>query len=106
MPSVRDIRAASGEEPLTIGMGIHTGELIAGNIGSREKMEFTVVGDTVNTCSRIEAANKELNSTISLSRTVYEQLPPALQERFRSVPNMELKGKKQRIDLYTLDESR
>jgi adenylate cyclase len=99
-------RRRNGEEPLTIGMGIHTGELIAGNIGSREKMEFTVVGDTVNTCSRIEAANKELNSTISLSRTVYEQLPPALQERFRSVPNMELKGKKQRIDLYTLDESR
>lgn len=98
-------RKRNGEDPLEIGMGIHTGELIAGNIGSSEKMEFTVVGDTVNTCNRIEAANKELNSVISISKNVYERLTPSLQNRFRSVPNMELKGKKQRIDLYTVKDS-
>lgn len=89
---------------LTIGTSVHTGELIAGNIGSRQKMEYTVVGDTVNTCSRMESLNKELNSVMTISEAVYSQLDPPLKNYFDRAGQVQPRGKDEEISIYTLTE--
>ncbi|MDX1961432.1 MAG: adenylate/guanylate cyclase domain-containing protein [Leptospiraceae bacterium] len=86
------------EEPeFQIGIGISTGKFIMGNIGSEDRLEFTSIGDTINTASRIESATKELNTTILFSEETKELL-----EEGYFVGELALKGKKEKVRLYSV----
>jgi adenylate cyclase len=84
-------RAMHGEPPISIGIGVHTADVIVGNIGSRRRLEYTVIGDGVNTCSRVQALNKEFGTTILITETTWEMVKD--QFDCRVMPETELRGK-------------
>jgi adenylate cyclase len=87
---------AEGKPELQIGIGLNFGEAFAGNIGSEQRLEFTVIGDTVNVASRLcsAAAGHEILISEDM-RTALKSVPP-----LEEVPPMELKGKSQPVPVY------
>lgn len=97
---LREFNASRGADPVEIGIGIHFGPMVSGVVGTPERKEFTVIGDTVNMASRIEGLNKELRSNLLVSHSVYENLTRKFQSDFDLVPNVRVKGKDEPFSVY------
>lgn len=104
LAKINGVRSVSGQEPIGIGIGIHTDEVIVGNIGSRKRLEYTVVGDGVNTTSRLQGLNKEFGTTILISETTYE----AVKNEFecRQMPETHLRGKTKNLQCYEVTSAK
>jgi adenylate cyclase len=92
--------ARQGQPPLAIGIGIHQGNAIIGNMGSPAKMEFTAIGDSVNTSARLESATKQYGVDILVSQPVWEKTVKHF--IFRSADLVVVKGKKIPLQIHAV----
>ncbi len=93
--------ASDGSSPLSIGIALHTGTVIAGNIGSPDRMDYTVIGDTVNLASRLEGLNKKYHTGLLISGDTREAAGNSAEMRF--IGESEVRGREQPVRLYTLE---
>lgn len=87
-------------QELTVGIGLNYGSIIAGNLGSDDRLTYAITGDAVNTAKRIESLTRDLSNTILISETIYEKT----KELFSTKPwgEVSLKGKEKKILVYQL----
>jgi class 3 adenylate cyclase/CHASE2 domain-containing sensor protein len=91
---------AQGRGPLAMGIAVHTGEAFAGTLGAPRKKKYAVLGDTVNTTSRIEGLTRELGSGILISGAVLAVLKDRVVVRDRG--SVTVRGRRQPVEIYEL----
>ena len=91
-----------GIESITARTGIHTGSVIAGNIGSNRMLQYSTIGDTVNVASRLEQRNKDFSTNILFSHEIYTSLTKNLYDQAKYQGEINLKGRDTKTRTYSI----
>ncbi len=106
MDMIRSLRSlqkkwrSEGKELLAIGIGINTGDMVVGNMGSTERMDYTVIGDNVNLASRLETLSKEYDTEIIISESTRDAVKDFVETR--SLGEVKVKGKAKSVKIYSV----
>ncbi len=106
-------RSKGGQDPIGVGIGVHYGPAVLGDIGSERSMAFTVIGDTVNSASRLEGLTRTLDTDLVVSRALVERVRAEadgaehlILEGLEEAGEQEVKGRSAKIPVFALRRPR
>jgi adenylate cyclase len=98
--ALNEERTARGQPPIRIGVGIDSGTIVMGSIGSARRLTFTVIGDAVNIAARLENLTKEHDADILISGTTHARLDATIATR--ELGTLEVKGRIGRVEIRSV----
>jgi len=100
------LRAQDYGDDFTIGIGINTGPFMAGNVGSEKRLEYTAMGDTINTASRLEGATKESGFYALIADSTREALVGPVGSDVVAVGEVDVRGRQEKITIWSIEAAR
>ena len=91
-----------GKPIIKMGIGLNTGEVVVGNIGSQDRMSYTIIGDPANVASRVQALNKTYHTTLLLTDRTYEAVVGKVPHVLQPVEKVQIRGRSEPVQLYTI----
>jgi len=101
LEQVNELLVARGDEPFRIGIGLNSGPVMAGNVGSQRRMEYSTIGDTTNTAARLESMTKGSGHVIFLADTVKSMLTSSREDLVR-VDRMAVRGREDPVTVWSV----
>ena len=98
LQKLNEVRSLKDLEAIEIGIGVSTGDVVAGSVGSEKRMEYTVIGDSVNLAARLESANKFYGTNVLISEHTVRDL--TRETPLREIDLIRVKGQDQPIAVY------
>lgn len=106
LAELNSVRSGQGRSALSVGMGIHSGDVVAGIVGAKERHEYTMIGDAVNIAARLQEACRERGVDVLASDAVALELEDHVRDQqLTALGEMSLRGRASSLDVYTLSRT-